>query len=96
MGTKSEMGHSVLFIEGTPKAQWTWIEEGTKPHSIPKGRGKRARSTFLKSPSYGHPIRGPIMHHGSRGQRAWTRAVEEFRAEYPEIVTTQVKKALSG
>jgi hypothetical protein len=91
MKTKATMGHSVLFIEGTPRAQWTWIEEGTKPHRIPKGR----RKTFLKGPSYAHPIRGPIMHHGSRGARAWTRAVDTFRGEYPDIVTTQVKKALN-
>jgi len=92
MGTKSTMGNSVLFVEGTPKAQWTWLEEGTKPHRMPKGR----RKSFLKSPSYGHPVRGPIMHHGSRGKRSWTQTVETFRSEYPKIVTTQVKKVLSG
>ena len=91
MGTKSQMGNSVLFVEGTPKAQWTWLEEGTKPHKIPKGR----RKTFLKAPSYSHPVRG-VMHHGSRGKRTWTQTVEAFRDEYPKIVTTQMKKALDG
>jgi hypothetical protein len=90
MGTKATMGNSVVFIEGTPRAQWTWLEEGTKPHRV--GR----RTTFLKGAGYGHPVRGPIRHPGARGKRTWTQTVDTFRREYPDIVTTQVKKALSG
>jgi hypothetical protein len=93
LGTKSNISGESLFVNGTPLAQWVWIEEGTKPHSV--GRGRRGAPSFLKAPSYGHPIRGPIEHHGSTGARAWTRAVDEFRSEYPDIVIDKVRKALS-
>jgi hypothetical protein len=90
MGTKSTMGKSVLFVEGTPRAQWTWLEEGTKPHMV----GRRTR--FLKGAGYAHPVRGPVRHPGSKGKRTWTQTVETFRKEYQGIVTTQVGKALRG
>ena len=86
--TKTDIGKAVLFIEGIPKAQWTWLEDGTKAHAIPKGR----RKTFLK---FGDGnVRRKVRHPGSTGKRTWTQTVEAFRAEYPEIVTTEVKKAL--
>jgi hypothetical protein len=91
MSTKSNLGHSVMFVEGIPHAQWIWLEEGTKPHRIPKGR----RKTFISAPGYDHPVRS-VRHPGSRGKRTWTQTVETFRAEYPKIVTVQVKKALDG
>jgi hypothetical protein len=91
MSTKSNLGHSVLFVEGIPHAQWIWLEEGTKGHRIPKGR----RKTFLKGAGYGHPVRS-LWHPGATGKRTWTQTVETFRAEYPKIVTVQVKKALDG
>ena len=90
MGTKSNVSGTSLFVTGTPKAQWVWLEEGTKPHAIPKGR----RRTFLKAPGYDHPVRR-VMHHGSRGKRTWTQTVETFRAEYRHIVISEVRKALS-
>lgn len=93
--TTAKPGHSAVFIEGVPAGMWRWIEDGTQPHQIPK-RVSKKKPRFLKGDSYGHPIRGPIMHPGSRGQNAWTKAVNTFRAEYPDIVTAQVKKALDG
>lgn len=92
MTTKSKVGNEVLFIDGVPKGIWIWLEDGTKAHRIPKGR--RRKPKFLKAPSYGHPVRGPIMHPGSTGRRAWTRAVETFRTEYHDIVVEHVRKAL--
>ena len=85
--TRRTVGSSVVFIEGVPAGIWTWLETGTKPHRIPKGR----RKTFL---SFNGVVRRSVRHPGTRGKRTWTQTVETFRREYPDIVTTQVKKAL--
>jgi hypothetical protein len=90
LGVRANVSGESVFVTAFPQAQWRWIEEGTKPHSV--GRGGR----FLSAPRYGHPVRGPISHPGSKGQRAWTRTVTAFRAEYPDIVMNEVRKAISG
>lgn len=88
--TKSNISGDSMFVNGIPKGMWVWVEDGTRPHSI----GRKGR--FLSAPRYGHPVMGPIRHPGSNGQHAWTKAVNEFRQQYPDIVTTQVRKALDG
>ena len=87
--TKSNISGESLYVNGIPTGMWVWIEDGTGPHRI----GNKRR--FLKGSGYSHPVRGPIRHPGARGQHAWTRAVDEFRGEYRDIVVDQVKKALS-
>ena len=89
LSTKSNMSGGSAYINGVPAAQWRWIEDGTKPHAV--GR----RGDFLKGPGYGHPMRAPIGHPGSRGPHAWTRAVEEFRAEFPDIAI-EILKEVTG
>jgi hypothetical protein len=91
MGTKAVISGQSMFVNGIPKAQWVWLEEGTKPHRIPKGR----RKTFLKAPGYDHPVR-TVRHPGSRGKRTWSQVLENMRTEYPKVVLTEVKKALDG
>src|SRR5262245_41309511 len=80
------------FVEGLPRAQWRWIEDGTQPHAVGFRRG--GRSTYLKAPNYGHPIRGPISHPGSTGAGAWTRALTEFGKEFPEVVIKNLREAM--
>ena len=95
MGTRSKvLGDGSMIVDGTPKGPWVWIESGTRAHEIGRPRGGEA--VFLKGPSYGHPIKGPITHHGSTGRRAWTRAIETFRDEYPDIVISKVKEVTRG
>lgn len=77
------------FANGRPSGVWTWLESGTKPHQ--EGRG-----SYLKAPNYGHPIKGPIEHHGSRGKRTWTKAIAEFEREFPDLALKDLRKAISG
>lgn len=88
MGTRSNVSGGSVFVVGSPRGPWVWIESGTKAHRIPKGR----RRTFLKAPGYDHPVRS-VQHLGATGKRAWTRAEEQFRTEYPDIVVSEVRKA---
>ena len=90
--TRNNISGDAVYINGTPAGPWRWIESGTRSHEIGRPRGGEA--VFLKGPSYGHPIKGPIMHHGSTGRRAWTRAIDVFRDEYPDVVIDVVRKAL--
>jgi len=76
-------------VVGNPKAMWVWIEDGTRAHDIGRGR-------VLSAPGYPHPVKGPIHHPGSRGQKAWSRAVNEFKVEYPKLALNKVKKKVSG
>jgi hypothetical protein len=92
MATRSEISGDALIVNGTPAGPWVWIQSGTRPHEI--GKPGRGGPTFLKASAYAHPVRGPVMHHGSTGRRAWTRAVETFRDEYPELVAEEVRKAV--
>lgn len=91
MGTKSNLtgsgAHVTVFINGTPSAQWRWLEDGTKGHQEGKGR-------TLAAPSYSHPIKGPISHPGSKGQKVWTRAINDFNKDVHEIAATNLRKAL--
>lgn len=93
MGTKSNVtgsgAHVSVFINGTPSAQWTWLETGTKRHEIGKGR-------TLAAPTYDHPIKGPISHPGSRGQHVWTKAVDDFQNEVHDIGIKNLRKAING
>lgn len=88
MGTVAEISGDSAVIRGTPTAQWTWIETGTKPHRV--GR----RRSFLSAPGYSHPVRGPVRHPGSTGRRAWTSAVTTFRSEFAELAIDELRKAV--
>jgi hypothetical protein len=94
MATKARTSGSgasmTVFIDGVPKGPWVWIESGTKPHDI----GRKGR--YLKAPTAKHPIMGPIHHPGTRGHQAWTRAVTEFRHNFPDIAAISLKKAANG
>lgn len=92
MATRSEISGDALIVSGTPAGPWVWIQSGTRPHQI--GRPGRGGPRFLKASTYAHPVIGPVPHPGSTGRQAWTRAVETFRNEYPELVVTEVRKAL--
>jgi hypothetical protein len=94
LGTRWNRSGDSVFINGTPAGPWVWIESGTEPHE--QGRPFRRRVTFLKGPSYDHPIAGPIMHLGSTGRRAWTIAVSEFQSEFRDLAVAQVKEATRG
>jgi hypothetical protein len=86
-GTGASM---TVFIAGVPKGPWVWIESGTKPHDI----GRKGR--YLKAPGADHPVMGPIVHPGTRGQQAWTRAVLEFRRDFPDIAVKKLREAVNG
>jgi len=88
--TGSSGDSAFAFVEGLPRALWHWIELGTAGHAI----GTRPR-TFLKAPSYGHPIRGPIGHPGATGAGAWTRALADFGKEFPDVVIKNLREAMS-
>lgn len=91
--TRSNRSGDSVYINGSPAGPWVWIESGTKPHEI----GRRRRGvTYLKGPRYAHPIKGPIIHPGSTGRRAWTIAVSTFQDEFRDLAVTQLKGALDG
>lgn len=98
MRTKSKVydrgDTTVAFVNGTPAGPWVWLEDGTRPHEI--GRPRRGQVIFLQGERFAHPIRGPIVHPGSRGRQAWTRAVAAFARESPDIAATALRKAVDG
>lgn len=94
LGTRSNRSGDSVYINGTPAGPWVWIESGTQPHEI--GRRYRGKATFLKGPAYAHPIKGPVMHHGATGRRAWTIAVSTFQDEFRDLAVKQVRGAISG
>jgi hypothetical protein len=73
-----------ITIKLHPYGPWALTEKGAKPHTIP--RATRARGSFLYSPSYSHPVRGPIRHRGAPGIRrqSITRTWDKLHSEMPE------------
>lgn len=87
-GTVRGSGASVdAFVNGKPAGIWVWLEDGTKAHLEGKGR-------TLAAPSYDHPVKGPIRHPGSTGKRVWSKAVAEFRTQFPDIAIADLRKAV--
>lgn len=85
---------AVAFIDGVPAGVWTWIESGTGPHLV--GIRSNLRGPVRISFGQDNVATGPISHPGTSGQRAWTRAVGEFKAEMQPLVQLMVDKAVSG
>lgn len=90
LGTKPSGSGETVVIHAVPGGAWRWIEDGTRGHRI----GSRKR--FLKGAGFPHPVRGPVRHPGSRGARAWSRAVDEFRGEFPDVAITELRKVTGG
>lgn len=92
MGTKADnpvgRGATVtVTVRGKPKGPWVWLESGTKEHEIGRAHW------HLK---LGNDWRiGPIVHKGSRGQKAWSRAVKELKVEFPELAIRHVQKKVN-
>jgi hypothetical protein len=90
------------FLYATPPGVWSWLESGTQPHLIGKGkvRGRGAKrkmtNTFLKGAAFEHPVRGPVLHPGTHGKQAWSRAVAEFRVQSHELAVKALKETLGG
>jgi hypothetical protein len=53
------------------------------------------KRVVLKS-AEGRYVTGPILHPGTPGKRAWTRAVNEFRGEMRPLVEQIVKEAVGA
>lgn len=94
LGTRWNRSGNSVFINGTPAGPWVWIESGTRPHEV--GRPRRGTVTYLKGPTYDHPVKGPVMHPGSTGRRAWSIAVATFQDEFRDLAIKQLKEAIRG
>jgi hypothetical protein len=67
--TTADNPAALVFATGP----WQLIERDTKPHDIPKVRGKRARRRYAVID--GHPY-ARAHHPGTRGQHPWAKGVE--------------------
>lgn len=76
-------------VKAIPGGPWHWLEDGTKPHEIGRGR-------HLSFGGANRWIIGPVHHPGARGQQAWTKAVNEFRQEFVTISVKDLRKGLNG
>lgn len=76
----------------------TW---DTKPHLIPRQRGSvKRRRRILFAEGYGHPVRGPIEHPGTKGKHPWEHGLTKARpiapAAYRRAVRTSLAKTFIG
>lgn len=65
------------YVKPSPAGAWVIADQGAGAHLIGKAtsRGRRkGRVTYLVGKGYDHPVRGPIIHEGARGSRAWRNA----------------------
>ena len=85
-------------VWGKPTGPWVWVTSGTKPHTIPKARGRgrgKARTTrYLKAGGYEHPIGVPVHHPGASGRVAWHKVVQRAQVEVPKAFQDAVRKAI--
>jgi hypothetical protein len=97
-----EAAQAWAYLHAFPPGPWAWIESGTTAHLIGKGkiRGRglkrKMAAQYVMGGGFDHPVRGPVLHPGSRGKQAWTRAVVEFHAQARVAAVKALKEALDG
>jgi hypothetical protein len=87
-------------VWGKPTGPWVWVTSGTKPHTIPKARGRgrgKARTTrYLKGAGYEHPIGVPVHHPGAGGKGAWRRVEQRARIEVPKAFLDAARRVIAN
>lgn len=79
---------TVVFRLG-PTGFWVFGQYGSKPHLIAAKTAKR-----IKGASYGHPVRGPIHHPGSKGKHAIDQAWKAIRHNQHERITAAIDELM--
>lgn len=82
--------NAVALLRARPQGAWKVLEYGAGPHLIglgkagstettkSKGRAyRKAGKRYLKGKAYGHPVRGPVAHPGSKSFKVWSRGIEQ-------------------
>ena len=74
---------------------WRWIEDGTDPHVIGRGRDRLGRHRRRIRTSDGSWLAGPVRHPGVRvGKRAWSRAIDESRSKALDAMRREAEAVL--
>ncbi|NBW09907.1 MAG: hypothetical protein EBR82_17965 [Caulobacteraceae bacterium] len=109
--------NAVALLRARPQGAWKVLEYGAGPHLIglgkagstettrSKGRAyRKANRRYLKGRRYGHPVRGPIAHPGSKSFKVWSRgittrqprAVQRIRMAFATGLYRRMAGPLSG
>lgn len=89
--TESTNTGAVVTFNLAPVGFWVMGQYGAKAHRIIANERKA-----LHAEGHPHPVRGPINHPGSKGQKAISRAYRVIRQDERELIADVVHGLVAG